>query len=103
MKHFYLTCSLLGAFIPLAVFIPWLVDNGVAIELFYQSVIANPISLFAWLDVIIAALALIVFIVVDSKKHQVSGYQLAILGTCCVGVSFGLPYYLHLKCINDKR
>ncbi|BBN82224.1 hypothetical protein PA25_22090 [Pseudoalteromonas sp. A25] len=102
MKHCYLMLALLGAIIPLGVFIPWLFDNGINIGLFYHNVAANPISLFAWLDVLIAAIVLIVFITVDAKKRQVTGYQFAILGTLCIGVSFGLPFYLYLKCVNGR-
>ena len=58
---------------------------------------AYPLSQFAWLDVIIAAIALIVFILVDGKRLKVKGRNWAIVATLCVGVSCGLPFYLYLR------
>ncbi len=70
----------------------------------YEAV-ANPISIFAWLDVLVAAVALLGFIVVDGQRHQVKYRYFAVLGTLSIGVSFGLPLYLYLKekqCIQPQ-
>jgi hypothetical protein len=34
---------------------------------------------------------------IDKKRHQVRHADLAIFGTLCIGVSFGLPIYLYFK------
>ena len=97
MKYFYLAAALLGSIIPYGAFLPWLIENGANIPLFVESASANPISLFAWLDVLIAAITLIVFIIVDAKTNKVAYWYLALVGTLCVGVSCGLPLYLYLR------
>ncbi|WP_105167814.1 DUF2834 domain-containing protein [Pseudoalteromonas sp. T1lg23B] len=97
MKYLYLVLTMMGASVPLMVLLPWLAEHGLDVMVFYQGAISHPVSLFAWLDVIVAALALVVFIVVDGNKHQVVGRWYAVVGTLCVGVSFGLPLYLYLK------
>ena len=97
MKYFYLAAALLGSIIPYGAFLPWLIENGANLPLFVQAAMANPISLFAWLDVLITAITLIVFIIVDAKTNKVTYWYLALMGTLCVGVSCGLPLYLYLR------
>lgn len=94
MKYFYIAAALLGSIIPYGAFLPWLIENGANLSLFFEMAIANPISLFAWLDVLIT---LIVFIIVDAKTNKVAYWYLALVGTVCVGVSCGLPLYLYLR------
>ena len=93
----YLVLAVLGAFIPYAAFVPWLFQNGVDVSLFFTEMMANPISIFAWMDVFVAAITLLVFILHDGQKHQVKWRYLAIAGTLSVGVSCGLPLYLYLR------
>jgi hypothetical protein len=97
MIRFYLILTLLGIFLPYGAFVPWLVSNGLDVSLLLSEAAANPISLFAWLDVLVAAVALLGFIVVDGQRHEVKYRYVAILGTLSVGVSFGLPLYLYFK------
>lgn len=97
MVRFYLVLVLLGFFLPYGAFIPWLVDNGLDIGLFFNEAVANPISMFAWLDVLVAGVALLGFIVVDGHRNKVRYRYFAVLGTLSVGVSFGLPLYLYFK------
>lgn len=97
MVVFYLVLAVAGALIPYGAFLPWLLSNGLDIPLLYEQATANQISIFAWLDVVIAAIALLAFIIVDGKRHVVRGKSLAIVATFAVGVSCGLPLYLFFK------
>ena len=97
MARFYLVLTLLGILLPYGAFVPWLVTNGFDLALFFSEAVANPISIFAWLDILVAAIALLSFIVVDGQRHKVKYRYFAVLGTLSVGVSFGLPLYLYFK------
>lgn len=97
MKKLYLLLTLLGISLPYGAFLPWLSNNGLNIPLLIEQAIANPISIFAWLDVVVSALALIAFILMEGKRAKVRHSWLAILGTLTVGVSCGLPLFLHLR------
>lgn len=97
MVRFYLVLTFLGILLPYGAFVPWLATHGLDIGLLFTEAVVNPISVFAWLDVLVAAVALLGFIVVDGQKHQVKYRHFAVLGTLSVGVSFGLPLYLYLK------
>ena len=97
MKTVYLLLTILGIVLPYGALVPWLLTNGVDVELLVEHATANPISVLAWLDVIIAAIALLAFIISDSRVNKVKGALYAIIGTLTVGVSFGLPLYLYLR------
>lgn len=97
MKKLYLLLTLLGIALPYGAFLPWLANNGLDIPLLMEQAVANPISIFAWLDVVVSALALIAFILVEGKRAKVRHSWLAILGTLTVGVSCGLPLFLYLR------
>ncbi|WP_325895414.1 DUF2834 domain-containing protein [Grimontia sp. NTOU-MAR1] len=102
MAIIYFILAVLGALFPYAAFGVWLVENGLNVSLLLADAMANPISMMAWLDVIIAGVALIVFIVVDGKDNNVRLRGWAIAGTLTIGVAFGLPFYLFLKESNQK-
>ncbi|MEJ2765365.1 DUF2834 domain-containing protein [Photobacterium sp. MCCC 1A19761] len=97
MARTYLIFTILGILLPYGAFLPWLMTHGLDVIRLIQDAIANPISIFAWLDVVVAALALATFIVTDGKAHGVRFRWLALIGTFTVGVSCGLPLYLYLK------
>lgn len=97
MVKFYFFLTLLGILLPYGALVPWLFNNGLDITRLVSDATANPISIFAWLDVFIAGVALIGFILVDGQRHNVKYRYFAVLGTLTVGVSFGLPMYLYFK------
>ncbi|WP_063370758.1 DUF2834 domain-containing protein [Pseudoalteromonas luteoviolacea] len=97
MKGFYLTLAFLGLFIPYGVLAPWISAHGLDIPLLFSHAAANSVSQFAWLDVLVSAVALIGFILVDGRRKQIKYRYLAVIGTLIVGVSFGLPMYLYLR------
>ncbi|PRO71691.1 hypothetical protein C6Y40_20665 [Alteromonas alba] len=97
LKHVYLVFCLLGAALPLSQFVPWLIANGADLPLFFEQLLANPISRFFVFDVVVSALVLITFIIVESNRLPIKKGWLAIAATLCVGVSLGLPLFLYLR------
>ncbi|MDA0148449.1 DUF2834 domain-containing protein [Vibrio sp. LaRot3] len=97
MVRFYLVLTFLGILLPYGALVPWLITNGLDIGLLLNDMLVNPISIMAWLDVLVGAIALIGFILADGHRHKVKYRYFAVLGTLSVGVSFGLPMYLYFK------
>ena len=96
-KWIYLALAVIGAVIPMSIFLPWAWENGLAPGAFLAALNANPISrFFAW-DLLIAGLAVLVWIGIETRRRRVAYAWTAALGTLCVGVSFGLPLYLYLR------
>ena len=102
-SQIYLLLAIIGAAIPYAIFISWLMSNSFDISLFFHSIIDNSISLFAWVDVLISAIALIYFIITDKTPVPQNKRMLNIIAILLVGVSCGLPLYLYFRVKFSKN
>lgn len=96
-RHVYVVLSVLGAVLPLSQFGPWLVAHGLDVPLLVSEIASSRVAAFGWLDVVVAAVVLLFFIVVDGRESKTPHLWAPILGTLTVGVSFGLPLYLALR------
>ncbi len=97
MKLFYAGLCLLGIALPYGAFIPWVLENGFSPGIVLQEILASRLSVFAWMDVLVSAVVLIGFIIYQGAKDSVPILWAPILGTCAVGVSFGLPLFLFFR------
>ena len=96
-RHVYLVCCVLGLVLPYWQFVPWLLEHGLNITLFFRELFANRISAFFVMDVIVSAIVIIWFIQTEGKRLRVQLLWLPTIGTLIVGVSFGLPLFLLLR------
>ena len=96
-RHVYLVCCVLGLVLPYWQFVPWLLEHGFNITLFFRELFANRISAFFVMDVIVSAIVIIWFIQTEGKRLRVQLLWLPTIGTLIVGVSFGLPLFLLLR------
>ncbi|RMX00076.1 DUF2834 domain-containing protein [Allofranklinella schreckenbergeri] len=96
MQRLYLALCLIGTALPLAQFIPWLAEHGLHLSLMWQQIQADRLSAFVWADVVVSALALIAFVLVESRRIGLRHGPLALLGLA-VGVSLALPLFLWLR------
>ncbi|MCM3172908.1 MULTISPECIES: DUF2834 domain-containing protein [unclassified Paenibacillus] len=103
MKYFYGVLTLLGITLPYMEFIPWISEHGFNMTILLNEATQNRISAFAWLDVIIAAIVLIGFILYEGKRIGIKHKWIPIIGTLTVGVSFGLPLFLLLREIRMDK
>ncbi len=97
MKIVYALLCILGLLLPYAAFLPWLLEHGADLPLLLEQAMATPIALFAWLDVLVAGVVLLIFMVVEGRRRRMQHLWLPILATLCVGVSLGLPLFLLLR------
>ncbi|UTW04714.1 DUF2834 domain-containing protein [Amphritea atlantica] len=97
MKYIYGILCILGIVLPLSMLIPWLSINGLNVVKLYVQVSQDHLSAFAWLDVIVSALALIAFIIYEGRRQGISTLWLPVGGTLAIGVSFGLPMFLLMR------
>lgn len=96
MQRLYLALCVLGTVLSLATFAPWLGVHGIDLPLLLHHAIATPVSAFAWSDVLVSALALIVFVIAESRRLGLRHGWIALLGLL-VGVSLALPLFLLLR------
>jgi Terpene cyclase DEP1 len=96
-KNIYLFLSILGAAIPYSQFVPWILENGLRLNLLVGQLFANRISAFFGLDVLVSSAVLLVFIRVEGRLLRMRFRWLPIVGLCAVGVSLALPLFLYLR------
>jgi hypothetical protein len=96
-RYFYLVCCVLGLLLPYTQFVPWLLEHGLNLTLFFREMFANRISAFFVIDVIVSAIVLIWFIQREGKRLRVRLLWLPTVGTLVAGVSFGFPLFLFLR------
>jgi Protein of unknown function DUF2834 len=87
----------LGLALPYSQFVPWLLEHGLNLALFFRELFANRISAFFALDVVVSAVVLIWFIQSEGKRSSMRLLWLPTIGTLIVGVSLGLPLFLFLR------
>ena len=83
--YFYLVCCVIGLVLPYSQFVPWLLEHGLNITLFFRELFANRISAFFAMDVIVSAIVLIWFIQSEGKRLRVRLRWLPTVGTLVVG------------------
>lgn len=96
-KTNYLILCVLGTALPYWQFIPWVAKNGLNMPLFFQQLFANPIGGFFGMDIIVSAVALMVFVRSESSRLRVPWRWLPLAAVLTVGVSLGLPLFLYMR------
>lgn len=97
-KNIYLILALIGAVVPYAFFVPFLMENGLNLSLLCQLLFANKISTFFALDFFISCIAFIVFMFYDSQKsHMKKEVWICLAGLFALGLSFSLPLFLFFR------
>ena len=96
-KSVYLVFCVLGIVLPYSQFVPWVLEHGLRMGLFFHELFANRIGGFFGMDVLVSAVVLIFFLRREGKRLGVRHLWLPIVGTLTVGVSLGFPLFLYLR------
>lgn len=92
-KRVYLGLAAIGLVLPYSQFIPFLMENGVNTSLIINEITAYRLSAFAWLDVVITAVVVIVAVF----EEKIDFWWIPVAASLLVGPSCGLPLYLFLR------
>jgi hypothetical protein len=96
-KTLYLVLCLAGVVLPYWQFLPWALQHGLNLPLFARELFANRIGAFFGMDVIVSAVALLVFTRIESARVGIRRRWLVVVAVLTVGVSLGLPLFLYLR------
>ena len=96
-KTLYLVLCFLGVLVPYWQFLPWVLQHGLNLALFARELFANRIGAFFGMDVIVSAVALLVFTRIESARLGIRRRWLVLIAVLTVGVSLGLPLFLYLR------
>jgi len=96
----YMLLCVPGTFLPLTQLVPRMLENGINIPLFILELFSTRIGGFFGMDVIVAAVVLLVFIVFKGKRLMLGYIWLSVVATLCIGDSLGLPLFLYIRQIQ---
>ena len=107
MQITYLTLAIVGFVLPYSQFIPFLVDHGLNLSLFWSQLFANHISSAFALDLITSSLVFWVFLIKEGTKRQMKFLWVYVVVNLIIGLSCALPLFLamrlsHLKKLNSE-
>jgi hypothetical protein len=94
-KGIYLILAFVVLVIPYSQLISFLLESGLNVSLIFHQIVGYRISTFAWLDVIITAI--VVIIMVWNEKDRLTLWWFPIIATLIIGSSCGLPLYMYLS------
>ena len=96
MIRFYAALCVLGTLVPVYFLGSFVSDEGLDVPAFFDDIAGSDISMFAWTDVAVSALAVIAFAVRERSKG-LAKWWVPVVATLTVGVSLGLPLLLLLR------
>ena len=102
-KTLYLVLCLIGLLLPYSQFVPWVLQHGLNLPLFARELFANRIGAFFGMDVIVSAMALLVFTRIESARLGTRKRWLVVIAVLTVGVSLALPLFLYLRELELER
>lgn len=97
MRGVYLLLAVLGAVVPYLSFVPWLLENGFNLPLLWHEITASRLSGFAWLDVLLSVLTILVFAGAESRRTHMPFPLLSVLACFLIGASYGLPLFMYQR------
>ena len=101
LRHVYLLLFVVGTLLPLGLFWPWIVANGLNLQLFFSELFSTSIGAFFAADVIVSAVVLVVFSAAESRRLKMDNpltvVGLVVIATLCAGVSSGFPLFLFFR------
>ena len=102
LKYTFLLLVVVGVIVPYVAFVPFVMEHGLNLPLLIEQAGANRMAAFAWLDVIMSAVALLV--AAFSRKF-ISFKQAGIVTilTFAAGVSAGLPMFLYFVVTKEQK
>ena len=96
-KHVFGALAAIGTVLPLWQLLPFVRDHGLAPQTFVEQLFSTPVGGFFGMDVIVSAVVLWVFILVEGRRLGIKHRWIPVVASLVVGVSFGLPLFLYMR------
>ena len=97
MKTIYALLTLIGVALPFSQFARWLIEHGFNFTLFFRQIIESPLAAFAWLDVVVTVIVIVLMVVNEGKKLKIKRLWIPIVASFLGGAAVGLPLFLYMK------
>lgn len=96
-KSLYLVLCVAGTVLPYSQFVPFVMEHGLDLRLFFEQLFANRIGGFFGWDVIVSSVVLWVLVAIEGRRAGVRHLWAPIVANLAVAVSLGLPMFLYMR------
>jgi hypothetical protein len=103
IRHLYLLLCVIGAILPFTQYVPFVLAQGWNLQIFFQQMLANRISIGFALDLVVAAIVFIIFIFAEGKRLGMRFVWLPLTVTLLIGLSSGFPLFLYMRQTHLER
>ncbi len=97
MKQVYLTLAVIGWVVPYYFLAQFVAAQGFNLSLLVQQLLANSISTFFAVDLLITAIVFWVWSYREARKLGIKRWWLVVAATLTIGPSFALPAFLFVR------
>jgi Terpene cyclase DEP1 len=97
VKATYIGLCILGTILPYSQFVPFILEHGLDIKMFFEQLFVNKISSFFGMDVFVSSLVLWLFVYREGTRLKMSNLWIYIAANLLVGVSLCLPLFLLMR------
>ena len=97
LRLIYLAMAIIGTIVPMMYFVPWMQQNGADLSALISAWKATPTTTGLYYDMLIAAISLNLWIVVETYIRKDYWVLICLPATYLIGVSCGLPLFLFLR------
>ena len=87
----------MGTILPYSQLVPFLLEHGLNLQLFFEQLFVNRISSFFAMDLIVSSLVLWVFVFWEGSRLGMKNLWIYIASNLLVGISLGLPLFLLMR------
>jgi hypothetical protein len=96
-RSVYATLCVAGTILPYWQLLPFLLDHGADIRLFFAQAFANRVSGAFAIDVMVSSVVLWVFVAAEGRRLGMKHLWMPIVANIAVGVCLGLPLFLYFR------
>jgi Terpene cyclase DEP1 len=97
MQIIYLILAIVGFVLPYSQFIPFLVDHGLNLSLFWSQLFANQASSADTLDLFTSSFVFWIFVFKEGTKLRMKFLWIYIVVNLIIGLSCALPLFLGMR------
>ncbi len=96
-RKLFLLGAIVGTILPYYYLISFLTEQGVDLAQVRDHLFRDPLSAFAWMDVVVSSLVLWIFVFAEGRRLGMKNLWVYIVCNLAVGVSLALPLFLFAR------
>ncbi len=97
LQIIYVVLCILGFVLPYSQVIPFVIENGLDLKIFFQQLFVNQISTDFGMDVFVSSLVFWVFVFWEGWRLKMRYLWIYVASNLIVGLSLGLPLFLLMR------